>query len=82
MGRPIQAWYNTNCFYKFHSCSPPTGNETYRKAHQILENAAIMDKFPKNQIIETIEETYITELSNNYTGFMIFKKIDLVHDLM
>ena len=36
----------------------------------------------KHQIIETIEDTYITELHNKYTGFMGVKTIYLFHHLM
>ena len=41
-----------------------------------------MDKALKQQILETIEETYITELRNKYTGLMGVKTIYLVHYLM
>ena len=57
-------------------------NEKYGEAHRIFENAATMDKSLKQQIIETIEETYIAELWNKYTGFMGVKTIDLVHHIM
>ena len=48
----------------------------------IVLNATTMDETFKHQIIETIEDTYIAELCNKYTGFMLFKTIDLVHLLM
>ena len=35
-------------------------NETYGKARWILENTATIDKALKHQIIETIEDTYIS----------------------
>ena len=45
-------------------------NETYGEALQIFENAATMDKNLKHQMFEIIEDTYITEIFNKYTGFM------------
>ena len=41
-----------------------------------------MDEALNHQIIETIEETYISELHNKYTGSMGVNTIDLVHHLM
>ena len=57
-------------------------NETCDKVLQTSENAATMEEAPKNQIIETIEDTYIEELCNKYKGFTGVKTIDLVHHLM
>ena len=36
----------------------------------------------KHQTIETIEDTYISELCNKYTVFMGVKTINLVYHLM
>ena len=41
-----------------------------------------MDKALKNQIVETIENTYMAELRNQYTGFMGVRTIDMVHHIM
>ena len=41
-----------------------------------------MDEALKQQTIETIEDTYIKELRNKYTGFMKVKTIDLGYHLM
>ena len=49
---------------------------------QIFENAATMDEALKHQIIENIEDAYITELLNKYKGFMRFNTVNLVHHIM
>ena len=41
-----------------------------------------MDKALRHQIIETIEDTYITELRNKYSGFMGVKTIYLVQHII
>ena len=41
-----------------------------------------MDEALKDQIIGNIEDTYIAEPQNKYTGLMVLKMIDLVHHLM
>ena len=38
-----------------------------------------MDKALKHQLTDTVDDTYIAELCNKYTGFIRFKAIDLVH---
>ena len=35
----------------------------------------------KHQVTETIEDTYIAEIRNRYTGFMGVNMIDMVHHL-
>ena len=57
-------------------------NDTYGEAHQIFENSATMDEALRHQIIGTIEDTYITEKRNKYTGFTGVKTINLVHHLI
>ena len=41
-----------------------------------------MDKSLKRQLVKTIEDTYVSELRNKYTGFMGVKAIDIFHHLM
>ena len=43
-------------------------NETYDEERQIFKNDATMEEALKNQIIETIEDTYISEIFNNTQG--------------
>ena len=73
-------WLQT--YYPCVQCCLEPGIDTYSKKRRIFENTATTDKALKQQRIETIEDTYITELRNKYTGFMGVKTIDLVHHLM
>ena len=41
-----------------------------------------MDEALNRQVIETIEDTYIVELQNKYTGFMGINTIDLFQHKM
>ena len=45
-------------------------NETQVEAHHNFENFATMGEALEHQVTETIEDTYIAELRNRYTGFM------------
>ena len=57
-------------------------NEKHCEARQNFENSATMDEALNRQVIETIEDTYIVELQNKYTGFMGINTIDLFQHKM
>ena len=82
MGRPGRAWCKPTVAKNSTVSHRQQANETYGKAHQIFENSATMYKALKHYLIETIEDSYIEELHNKYTGFMGVKAINLVHHTM
>jgi hypothetical protein len=43
---------------------------TYKEARRMYDNSANMDSALKTQIIDTIEDTYLCELRNKYTGYL------------
>jgi hypothetical protein len=46
---------------------------TYKEARRIYDNNANMDSALKTQIIDAIEDTYLCELRNKYTGYRFFQ---------
>jgi hypothetical protein len=66
--------------------TPPSIRErntiTYKEARRIYDNNANMDSALKTQIIDAIEDTYLCELRNKYTGYLGVTARDLIGHLL
>ena len=57
-------------------------NETREKQRRTYKNTATMEEALNNKSIESVENTYISELCNKYMGFVGVKAIGLIHHQM
>ena len=57
-------------------------NKTHGEVRRVFEKYETMDEALNYQVIETIEDNYITELRNKYIGLTVVKTIYLVRHIM
>ena len=70
----------------YHQPRPVLSNRNsvnqHAEEHRILTNRVNMDDALKTQVLDAVEEPYVSELRNRYTGYMGVTTRDLLDHLM